>query len=454
MVNASGQGEGALIAVIGAGFAGASAALSLADAGRRVLLLEAGRLPGGRARSFLDPRSGLELDWGPHLFMRANSAIREFLERIGASPQLRFDRSLDLTYRLADESAPGGLRRERLAFPGRGGVLGALWGLFRWRGPNAAARFSILKGLARLLRESPPSGAGGETVDRLLAGLGQGESERKWFWEPFSRAVLNVRMEEGSGDLFRRVVAEAFGAGPSGAALGSPGAPMGPFWGDRACDAIRRRGGEVRMSAAVRRIRVEGGVVRGVILSGGELLDAARVIAAVPPPALLGMLPDEIRGLRPWSELSRLKPGPIASVYLWLDRPEPGPAFEAIVNEPWQWLFRPRYPGEEDTPIALLCGGADSLAAASRDEMTLSAERTAARIFPGAGIRRVLVVRERAATWATGVGEQAWRPAAKTPVEGLILAGDWTATQLPATCEGAVRSGIRAAEVALAPTAV
>lgn len=453
-MSAFSQGETTPIAVIGAGFAGAAAALTLAESGLSVRLLEAGRFPGGRAKSFLDPRSGLELDWGPHLFMRANPALRDFLERTGASGQLLFNRSLDLTYRIADKSAPGGLRRTRLALPSRGGNLATLWGFFRWTGPNVAARVSILRGLARLLWEMPSSGTQGETVDRLLVRLGQGESERKWFWEPFSRAVLNVRMEEGSSDLFRRVIAEAFGAGPSGAALGLPDVPMGPFWGDRACDAIRRWGGEVRLGVPVQKIRVEGGAVRGVILSGGEPLDAAQVIAAVPPPALLGMLPDEIKGQHPWSALSHLKPGPIASAYLWLNRPEPGPSFEAVMDEPWQWLFRPRHPGEEDAPIALLCGGADSLAAASKSELALSAERTAARIFPGARICRVLIIRERAATWANSAVDQARRPSAKTPVRGLILAGDWTATQLPATCEGAVRSGTWAAEEALDRAAI
>ncbi|MEE9257046.1 MAG: FAD-dependent oxidoreductase, partial [bacterium] len=301
--------EETLTVVVGAGFAGASVALSLAEAGARVCLLEAGRTPGGRARSFGDPRSGLELDWGPHLFMKANPALLEFLDRIGASSQLRFESSLDLTYRLADASAAG-VRLERLAFPRWGGAPAALWALIRWRGPGLTARLSILRGLVRALREGAPGGREGETVDEALTLLGQGAEERIWFWEPFSRAVLNMPMEEGSGELFRRVVAEAFGTGPAGAALGASVVSMRAFWGERALGAIRRGGGEVRMAAHVARIRVEGGAVRGVTLSGGESIDAARVISAVPPPALLGMLPEDLRGMSPWRELSRLRPGP------------------------------------------------------------------------------------------------------------------------------------------------
>ena len=94
------------VIVIGAGFAGASAALTLAEAGRPVLLLEAAKAPGGRARSFLDPRSGRELDWGPHLFMKANPALRDFLGRIGASPFLRFEPSLAIAMNALDRGKP------------------------------------------------------------------------------------------------------------------------------------------------------------------------------------------------------------------------------------------------------------------------------------------------------------------------------------------------------------
>ncbi|MDP7169005.1 MAG: FAD-dependent oxidoreductase [Nitrospinota bacterium] len=464
------RGEAPVI-VIGAGFAGASAALTLADAGRPVLLLEAAKAPGGRARSFPDPRSGRELDWGPHLFMKANPALREFLGRIGASASLRFEPSLDLTYRLADGAARGGVRNERLSFPARGGAPASLLALLRWRGPRLAARLSIARGLRRVLKEGPPavespaaeSKNAGETVEQMLDRLGQGASEREWFWEPFSGAVLNMPAGEGSGELLRRVMCEAFGPGLAGASLGAPAEALGPFWADRALDAIRRAGGEVKMAAPVRRIRIEGGAVRGVTLSGGESIEASVVIAAVPPPALLRLLPAEaFGGKSPWRDLGRLRSASIATAYLWLDHPCPGPAYEALVAERWEWLFRPGAGGlkagdlrtgekEPDAPVAFLCGGADSLASAPRSEIESAAREAAGRLLPDFGLRRVLVVRERAATWANGAGEQAHRTAAETPVDGLILAGDWTATGLPATCEGAVRSGFRAAEAAQDP---
>ncbi|MEE9276705.1 MAG: hydroxysqualene dehydroxylase HpnE [bacterium] len=435
--------------VVGGGAAGMSAALALAEAGRRVTLLEAGALLGGRARSFRDRRSATELDWGPHLFMAANPALRDLLRRIGAAPRLRLPPALDLTYRLADPAAPGGVRLARLAFPPEGGVLARLAALLRWRGPGPLARLGIARGLLRAL-SSREGGAG--TVEEMLVRLGQGEAAREWFWEPFARAVLNLPLGKGSAALFRRVLLESFGAGPQGAALGTPDLPLGAFWAAPAAERIRSLGGEVRTKSPARRILIEGGRSRGVLLPGGERVEADAVVAAVPPPALLALLPEELRGEAPWRDVARLRPGPIASAYLWLDRPAPGPPFEALMGEPWHWLFRPTAAapeGEGAGPLALLAGGEDSIAAQGRGRLEDAARETLSRLLPGCGIRRVLVVRERAATWANGADEQDWRPGPETPIGGLCLAGDWTATGLPATVEGAVRSGRLAAELIL-----
>jgi len=429
--------------VVGAGFAGLSAALRLAESGVPVRLLEGSRRLGGRASSFQDPRSGAELDWGPHLFMAANPALRSFLDRAGAGPYLRFPPSLEVSFRDSSAGPPGGgPRLARLAFPRWGGRLGQAAALLRWRGPALATRLGIARGLRGML-------AGGEaegSVADLLDKFGQGEGPRAWFWEPFARAVLNLSLEEGSAALFARVVRESLGAGPGGASLAVPPSPLTPFWADRAGAAIERLGGQVRLGTAARRIVMAEGKVRGLDVGGGKFVEAGAIVSAVPPPALLGLLPGSFRRGAPFRDIGRLKPSPIASAYLWLDGPCPGPSFEALVGEGWHWLFRTCGSGG---PVCLLAGGRDSVAALPRGEAEASAREAARRLLPGRRVARALVVRERAATWANGWEEQPFRPAAETPVRGLFLAGDWTATGLPATAEGAVRSGEAAARAAL-----
>ena len=120
------------------------------------------------------------------------------------------------------------------------------------------------------------------------------------------------------------------------------------------------------------------------------------------------------------------------------------------MDEEWDWLFRPAAGGEgAENLVCLLAGAEDSIASEERSIIESSARDCLNRMIPRNRVRDILVVRERAATWANGVAEQNYRLDTKTPIEGFFLAGDWTRTGLPATIEGAVRSGDKAAETVL-----
>ena len=120
------------------------------------------------------------------------------------------------------------------------------------------------------------------------------------------------------------------------------------------------------------------------------------------------------------------------------------------MNEEWDWLFRPEVSSKGvRNLVCLLAGAEDSIASAEKSTIESSARDCLKRLIPHNRIRDILVVRERSATWANGVAEQRYRIDTKTPIEGFFLAGDWTRTGLPATVEGAVRSGENAAQAVL-----
>ncbi|MCY3823522.1 MAG: hydroxysqualene dehydroxylase HpnE [Nitrospinae bacterium] len=434
------------VIIIGAGAAGLSAALRLAESGIKVVVLEAGKFIGGRARSFTHSSTGLELDWGPHLFMAANPALRSLLERVGAADDVFFSPSLEVSYRIRES---GSTRRTQLSFPEGGGVLAELRGLLKWGGPRFLEKINLLRGLSKIVSKSSDENPG-ESMSDMLEGLGQKDEAVRWFWEPFARAVLNLPLEQGSAQLFKAVIREAFADGPKGAALGVPLKALGTLWANRAAQRIRHLGGEVRLQQPAVGFEVNNSKMNGVMVRERETLPAAAVISAVPPDALARLLGSELSQQSLFSNLGKLRPGPIASAYFWLEEPDEGPPFEAIVGEEWDWLFRPVAGGEgAENLVCLLAGAEDSIASEERSIIESSARDCLNRMIPHNRIRDILVVRERAATWANGVAEQNYRLDTKTPIEGFFLAGDWTRTGLPATVEGAVRSGENAAQAVL-----
>lgn len=433
------------VVIVGGGAAGLSAALRLAEAGIKVVVLEAGKFLGGRARSFIHSPTGLELDWGPHLFMAANPALRSLLERVDAADDVFFSPSLEVNYRIREA---GSARRTQLSFPEGGGVVAQLRGLLKWRGPRFWEKVNLLNGLSKIISKSSDENPN-ESMGEMLERLGQKDEAVRWFWEPFARAVLNLPLEQGSAELFKAVIREAFANGPKGAALGVPMKALGSFWVRRAAESIQRLGSEVRLQLPVLGFDVENEKMSGVILREREILRAAAVISAVPPDILGRLLGKELREKTPFLNLKKLCPGPIASAYCWLEEPDEGPPFEAIVDEEWDWLFRPDVSGGAKNMVYLLAGAEDSIASRERAAIKSSAKNCLNRIIPHNRIRDILVVRERAATWANGVAEQNYRMDTRTPIEGFFLAGDWTRTGLPATVEGAVRSGDKAAKTVL-----
>jgi hypothetical protein len=182
----------------------------------------------------------------------------------------------------------------------------------------------------------------------------------------------------------------------------------------------------------------------------GELIPASSVVAAVPwfgLRALFGAAPP--RQLEPiFATVAGMAPMPIVTVNLWYDRPVMTETFAGLPGRTMQWVFDKRMAfGESASHLSLVASGATAIVGAANDALADLAAREVEASLPGArGFWpiRATVVREKQATFSLAPGQPA-RPGTRTPIEGLVLAGDWTDTGLPATIESAVVSGNRAA---------
>jgi uncharacterized protein with NAD-binding domain and iron-sulfur cluster len=238
---------------------------------------------------------------------------------------------------------------------------------------------------------------------------------------------------------------------------------------ERVARYFRHRGGVLCRRALAESISVEGGRARGVRYSQRaetrddirrgkpaveDFVDADAVIAAVPWNAVAGLVPEPLRTQPPFAGLARLGGSPIVSVEMWLDKRVVERPMVGLRDSEMEWVFdKGAIYGRAGPPqhLAFIVSAARRSAARTNQELIASAEASLRRYFPAmatAAVTRSLVLRETDATFASDPEAEALRPGPVTPVRGLYLAGDWTATGLPATIEGAVRSGLAAARAA------
>ena len=438
------------VIVVGAGFAGLSAAAALADRGARVLVLEARAQLGGRATAFTDRATGELVDNGQHVLFGCYRETFRFLARIGASDRVWRQPSLELVcYDQARQRSV--LRCPRLPAPVHlmAGVL--KWHAIPWRERLAAIRVAapILRARRELQRRGEvPLERADETVQDWLDRYGQGQVLQEWLWHPLAVAALNQPPQHAAAAPFVRVLAEMFAPDPSSAALVLPARPLHEMYAEPARRYVMEHGGAVRTSALAR-LTVADGRVAAVSVRD-ERFTAPSVIAAVPWYGLRTLFgesrPAELSGTL--DDVERMQPMPIVTVNLWYDRPVMEESFVGLPGRTMQWVFDKRAAfGESASHLSLVSSGAVDIVGRSNDELaTLAASEVEAGLPAARGQRpvRATVIREKHATFSLAPGQPP-RPANRTPLPNLLFAGDWTDTGLPATIEGAVISGHRAA---------
>ena len=446
------------VVIVGGGFAGLSAATMLADHGIRVLVLEArGRL-GGRATAFVDRETGEMVDNGQHVLFGCYRETFAFLRRIGADANVRIQSSLELPF-----IARAG-NRSLLKCPSWPPPLHLLGGIMQWTALPLRDRLSALRLAPAILRARSSSAAraaaADETVLSWLRARGQTDVLITALWEPLAVAALNQPLADAAAAPFVRVLAEMFGRDPSSAALALPTKPLDQMYADPARTFIEARGGSVR-TGALARVIAEGDRVSAVEVrqgdvnaaTPGERITVDRVVAAVPWHAtrnLFSRLPPALESLV--SSAAAMRGMPIATVNLWYDRVVMDTPFVGLTGRTVQWIFDKRQVfGEASSHLSLVVSAAEAIAALARDELIEIAIREVRDALPAAAEARLVrasVIREKRATFSLSPGQPP-RPANRTAVDGLVIAGDWTDTGLPATIEGAVVSGHAAARAIL-----
>lgn len=440
--------------VIGAGFAGFSAAARLAEAGLAVVVVDEAPRLGGRATAFVDRESGERVDNGQHVLFGCYRDTYQFLERIGAADRAPLQTRLTLT--MADERG----RRATLVCPNLPAPWHLVAGLMRWDAIGIADRLGALR-LAGFLRDVRRRGAEAAaasvdprlTVDRWLDGHAQSAALRDWLWHPLAIAALNQPAAVAAAAPFVRVLGELFGADPHAAAVGLPSVPLDDLYAAPASAFVEQRRGAVLLKSPARIVLGDDGAIAEV-RAGEAVIRTSTVVAAVPwhafsriwdvgvPPALHDVA----------AQAASMVSSPIVTVNLWFDALPDLEPFVGFVGGPMHWMFNKGAIYRDGTKhLSVVASGANDLAALDNREITERALAQLTTTLPSmrsSRMTRSVVVREHRATFSLAPGGPP-RPKTMTPMRGLVLAGDWTDTGLPATIEGAVRSGHAAANAVI-----
>jgi len=433
------------VLIIGGGFAGLAAGVALAKAGQRVRLLEQKPHLGGRARSFVDPITGTVVDNGQHLLMGSYHATRRFLKEIGTLDRIRLQPHLKIQFL----EPPGKLTT--LDCPNLPSPWHVLGGVLRSDSFTVKEKLQIMRlgGKLRGPRASTDDLAY-LTVEDWLTRMGQSEKLKRGFWDLLSIAALNEDPRRAAASIFERVLRLALFTSPEDSCLGIPRVGLSDCYVDAAREYITSRGGQVECSRTVASLVIAEGVCRGARLADGRAVAADAVISAVPWVEFTRILPGELLRLEPYfTDILSLRPAPIISVNLWFEKPITDLDFVGLRGTTVQWLFnRGKVSSAAENCVSLVLSGAHSRIDYRKEDLLGLALRDLAELFPAlhrVKVTRSLVIKERFATFSPSVGIDALRPPTQSPIRGLYLAGDWTATGLPATIEGAVRSGNSAA---------
>lgn len=434
------------VAIIGGGLAGLACGCELADAGHRVTVFERRPWTGGKAYSFVEPETGETVDNGQHVFMACTTAYIAFLRRLGSLHLTRRQRRL----RVAVFDGRG--RRSDLAAAPLPPPLHLLPSFAIYRHLSLADRALVARGVAAIgrVRAGRRQDFDAMTFGDWLRREHQTEAVIRDFWDLIITPALNCRCDDASAAQALFVFQEGFLASAESAAIGVSAAGLSELHAAPAVSYIEARGGEVLGRAAIDGIDVRGGHVRALLTANGERMAFDAYVSALPPPQLLGVLPEDARAQPPFAWLAAMRMSPIVNLHLWYDRPVMDLDFAAFTGSDMQWVFnRSRISGaasDSGEHLVLSQSAAHRLAGLDKGELIdlllPQLERALPRVRTGRLVRST-VIKELDATFVPAPGLR--RPGAETPIDNLFLAGAYTDTEWPATMESAVRSGIAAA---------
>ncbi|MGN7612205.1 hydroxysqualene dehydroxylase HpnE [Magnetococcales bacterium HHB-1] len=425
--------------IIGSGVAGLTAALDLAEKGYRPTLLESAPHPGGRAGSFWDKILEETLDTGPHILIKACPKLQKRLKQLNTDHLLK---SAGLRYCFLDEN----YRIQPFHCPDWPAPFHLLAGILRFKPLSKSDLASVFR-LARDLHTPVDPALEELSVTHWLQSLKQRENICRNLWFPLCLAALNEPAASANAALFKTILKRAFLEQPDGAEPLLPQVPLSQLIIEPAIEQLRQKGCSIHFRTRILKMTHEADRITALHTSSGAINTHNRlIISAIPPFALARITPfwTETKKLLTWPH------SPIVSLHFTFPQSPPTAWPDDLIGLPFhfsQWLIRRHNIPKDRFGISAVLSGAYREVEQTPENLIQKVQQDILKIAPALkSTPNVRVLKAKKATFSAWPGIRRFRWKTQTPWKNLLLAGDWTDTDLPATLEGAVISGERAAQ--------
>jgi len=431
------------IAVIGGGCAGLATAANLVERGYKVTVLEASSQLGGRARTVVVENKDLIqlLDNGQHILLGAYHETLALLKKIGVDQHQVFERlPLQINMQSSGAKSLFTLKSARyLPAP-----LNLLLGLLTCKGLSVSERYTAIK-LMHYLQRSHFEIISDRPLYRFLISQQQSIKLIELLWEPICLAALNTPIDNASTRTFLNVLRDAFTGAKTNSDFLLPKLDLSQIISHPLAQYIQTKGGAIKLNQRVRHLRIED---EGFGVETKEVTSHYSHVVIASSPARIDRLLAPLPMPRSALELTQnFHYQPIYTVYLQYapDTRLPS-AMNGLTGTIGQWVFdRGQLCGQRGL-LAVIISAEGKHQKLSQDELALQIAKELNRAFPQ--LTKPLwhkVIAEKRATFASS--PNLTRPGNKTSLPNLFLAGDYTYPDYPATIEGAIRSGVKCAEL-------
>jgi uncharacterized protein with NAD-binding domain and iron-sulfur cluster len=441
------------VVIIGGGLAGLTCAIGLRDTGLSIIVVEQSGSLGGRARGWTDDKTGDPVDIGPHIFLSEYPNTLKLFETLGTRDRIIWHRDQFIT--IADGQHPIVMRMSPLPAPFHfvPSVLAdgtvALWDKLS----NVPVSLFAMQ-----MDETDVQNLDRLTAAEFLHSMGVTQNYIDRFWAFVSMAIMNIPVEQCSAGALLRFYRHLIGH--NNYYIGFPAAGLSNMFAPQARQLLEQSGVRLFLNTSVQRFTGDAASATGVQLANDQRISARFCVSAIPAHDLRLIIHNEwLDHYGLFNDLDSFAPCPYISTYLWFDRKLSERQFWARIyssddlNCDFYDLSNIN-PGWQNRPSVIACNIINSQRAAhlSDREIIEATIREIAGSIPDAIHAKVLhsvINRIPMAIHCPYPGTENKRPAAATPVRGLLLAGDWTRTGIPASMESAVCSGWLAAEKVL-----